>query len=192
MFVFWVTGCFENSWLDNAWDCVGSVTDSYYEFSNSSHAALDIRNGFSYVTVLLPFIRHLEGKRAEGILHSSAMGTGLTLCLPHTTRQFTESREKLQSFCNVNSAVDRFSVAYSTGVGWVLYAFATTKSPSLLYFPWKIQSSPAPSQIPLRLAYLSFTCRKQDTETNSTTITLLESIKISSNRKQKTLFRSWK
>lgn len=41
------------------------MTDSYYEISNSSHAALEkksMRNGFSYVTDLLLLIRYPEGK----------------------------------------------------------------------------------------------------------------------------------
>lgn len=81
--------CFESqnalkTWLKNDWDCVGIVTDSYYEFSNSSHAALDIRNGFSHVTVLPPLIIwsmiRRRKKWTEGSLNcflSSAMGTGL-------------------------------------------------------------------------------------------------------------------
>lgn len=108
MFVFWVTGCFENCWLDNDWDCVGSGTDSYYEFLNSSHAALDIRNGFSLITVLLPFIRYLEGKNEhkKSWIVFLAQQWGLASYFVFSdTRQFTKPREKLQSFCNVISGV---------------------------------------------------------------------------------------
>lgn len=58
----------------------------------------------------------------------------------------------------------RFFLAYSTGIGWVLYAFAKERKKnkenhqiSKSFFSWQINNSPALSPIALRLAYLSFT-----------------------------------